>query len=239
MVDAKKVRFIIGVIGNVISFGLFLSPVPTFWRIIKKKDVEEFQPYPYVATVMNCMLWVFYGLPVVHKDSILVTTINGVGLVFEAVYLSIFVYHCGNKKNFRRNIGLYLLAEIIAVAGIVLITLFAIQNAFAKQTFVGVICDIFNIAMYGAPSLVIKKVVETKSVEYMPFLLSFISFINAVIWTTYSLIYKIDLYVLISNGLGTLLCASQLIVYAIYRKSTPVNKTAKPSEIEIPATERV
>lgn len=55
----------------------------------------------------------------------------------------------------QRNIGLYLVAEVIAVAGIVLITLFAIQNEFAKQTFVGVICDVFNIAMYGAPSLVI------------------------------------------------------------------------------------
>lgn len=55
----------------------------------------------------------------------------------------------------QRNIGLYLVAEVIAVAAIVLITLFAIQNEFAKQTFVGVICDVFNIAMYGAPSLVI------------------------------------------------------------------------------------
>ncbi|KAF8096448.1 hypothetical protein N665_0308s0022 [Sinapis alba] len=237
MVDAKQIRFIVGVIGNVISFFLFFSPLPTFIRIYKSKSVEEFQPYPYVATMMNCMLWVFYGLPVVHKDSILVSTINGVGMVFEAAFISTFLLYCGGKKNFRRNIGLYLLAEVIAVAAIVLITLFAIQNSFAKQTFVGVICDIFNIAMYAAPSLVIKKVIKTRSVEYMPFLISFISFINAGIWTAYSLIYKIDLYVLISNGLGTVLCASQLIVYAMYRNATPKEEhKTKPSEIEIPGT---
>ncbi|CAH2080017.1 unnamed protein product [Thlaspi arvense] len=239
MVDAKQIRTIIGVIGNVVSFGLFFSPMPTFWRIYKKKSVEEFQPYPYVATMMNCMLWVFYGLPVVHKDSILVTTINGVGMGFEAFYITVFLIYCGSVKNFRRNITLCLVAEVIAVAGIVLITLFAIKDAAIKQTFVGVICDVFNIAMYGAPSLVIKKVVQTRSVEYMPFWLSFVSFVNACIWTSYSLIYKLDLYVLISNGLGTLLCASQLIVYGLYFKATPKDKTEKPSEIEIPASGRV
>lgn len=74
---------------------------PTFLRIIKNKSVEEFQPWPYVATMMNCMLWVFYGLPVVHKDSLLVTTINGVGMGFEAIYISIFLIYCGGTKNIR------------------------------------------------------------------------------------------------------------------------------------------
>jgi uncharacterized protein with PQ loop repeat len=35
---------------------------PTFWRIIKNKDVEEFKSDPYLATLLNCMLWVFYGI---------------------------------------------------------------------------------------------------------------------------------------------------------------------------------
>ncbi|KAL1200368.1 Bidirectional sugar transporter SWEET8 [Cardamine amara subsp. amara] len=239
MVDAKQIRFIIGMIGNVISFGLFLSPAKTFYRIIKKKSVEEFQYVPYITTVMNCMLWVFYGLPVVHKDSILVSTINGIGLVIEAIYLIIYFAYCGHKKNARRNILGFLVLEVIAVLAIVLITLFAIKNEFLKQTFVGVICDLFNIAMYAAPSLAIFKVVNTKSVEYMPFLLSFIGCINAIIWTSYALIYKIDYYVLASNGVGTFLGASQLIVYMMYRKSTPKDKTVKPSEVEISGAERV
>ncbi|RYQ89400.1 hypothetical protein Ahy_B09g096069 isoform B [Arachis hypogaea] len=83
MVSAALVRTVIGIIGNVISFGLFFSPAPTFYRIIKKKSVEEFKPDPYIATVLNCAFWVFYGLPFVHPHSVLVVTINGVGLVFE------------------------------------------------------------------------------------------------------------------------------------------------------------
>ncbi|EOA19049.1 hypothetical protein CARUB_v10007710mg [Capsella rubella] len=239
MVDAKQVRFIIGVIGNVISFGLFAAPAKTFWRIFKKKSVEEFSYVPYVATIMNCMLWVFYGLPVVHKDSILVSTINGVGLVIEIFYVALYLAYCGHKKNARRNILGFLILEVVAVAIIVLVTLFAIKNDFAKQTFVGVICDIFNIAMYASPSLAIFKVVRTKSTEYMPFLLSLVCFVNAAIWTSYSLIFKIDIYVLASNGIGTLLALSQLIVYFMYYKSTPKDKTVKPSEVEISGTDRV
>ena len=88
---------------------MYVTCRPTFWRIFKNKSVEEFQPWPYVATMMNCMLWVFYGLPVVHKDSILVTTINAVGMGFEAFYISVFLIYCGGKKNFRVYIASILL----------------------------------------------------------------------------------------------------------------------------------
>ena len=74
---------------------------PVFWRIIKAKDVEEFKPDPYLATLLNCMLWVFYGLPIVHPNSILVVTINGIGLVVEGSYLIIFFIYSTNNKRVR------------------------------------------------------------------------------------------------------------------------------------------
>jgi solute carrier family 50 protein (sugar transporter) len=39
MVSPDMIRNVVGIVGNVISFGLFLSPVPTFWQIIKNKNV--------------------------------------------------------------------------------------------------------------------------------------------------------------------------------------------------------
>lgn len=72
---------------------------PTFWRICKAKDVEGFKPDPYLATLLNCMLWVFYGIPIVHPNSILVVTINGIGLVIEAAYLTIFFLYSSGKKR--------------------------------------------------------------------------------------------------------------------------------------------
>lgn len=61
--------------------------------------MEEFHPYAYIATCLNCMLWIFYGLPVIHPDSTLVVTINAVGLVLELIYLSIFCWYDRQKKG--------------------------------------------------------------------------------------------------------------------------------------------
>ena len=74
-----------------------MNCIPTFYKIIKQKSVEEFKPDPYIATVLNCAFWVFYGMPFGHPNSLLVVTINGVGLVFEFVYLAIFFIYATNK----------------------------------------------------------------------------------------------------------------------------------------------
>uniref|UniRef100_A0A0E0B0A5 Bidirectional sugar transporter SWEET n=1 Tax=Oryza glumipatula TaxID=40148 RepID=A0A0E0B0A5_9ORYZ len=118
MVSPDLIRNVVGIVGNVISFGLFLSPVPTFWRIIKNKDVQDFKADPYLATLLNCMLWVFYGLPIVHPNSILVVTINGIGLVIEAVYLTIF-FLFSDKKN-KKKMGVVLATEALFMAAVAL-----------------------------------------------------------------------------------------------------------------------
>ncbi|KAI4983703.1 hypothetical protein ZWY2020_025569 [Hordeum vulgare] len=126
------------IIGNVISFGLFLYPADVL-ADHQEQGLEEFKSDPYLATLLNCMLWVFYGI----------------------------------------------------------------------------LCVIFGSAMYASPLAIMGKVIKTKSVEYMPFFLSLVSFLNGVCWTSYALI-KFNLY--IANGLDALF---GLVLYACYYKSTP------------------
>lgn len=69
---------------------------------------------PYVATVLNCLFWVFYGMPFVHPDSLLVVTINSVGLVLELIYLAIFYIYAAEQKNGRvRYIYIYLFIDLL------------------------------------------------------------------------------------------------------------------------------
>ncbi|CAL5208137.1 unnamed protein product [Lathyrus oleraceus] len=215
MTSVSSTRNIVGIIGNVIAFGLFLSPSPTFYKIIKKKDVEEYKSDPYIATMLNCAFWMFYGLPFVHPNSILVVTINAVGLVLEFVYLTIF-YIYGNNKE-RKKLLLFLLTGTIFLVFIVLITMLALHNTTERTLVVGIICDIFNIMMYISPLTVMAKVIKTKSVKYMPFSLSMASFLNALCWTTYALLHPFDIYILISNSVGVISGLVQLILYAYIR----------------------
>ncbi|KAK7271684.1 hypothetical protein RJT34_27783 [Clitoria ternatea] len=214
MVNAAIARNVVGIIGNVISFGMFFSPAPTFYGIIKRKAVEEFKPDPYVATLLNCAFWVFYGMPFVHPNSILVLSINSVGVAFELVYLTIFYVYATSKG--RKKVLVFLLIEAIFFAAIVLITMLALHGTHKRSLVVGVICDVFNVMMYVSPLTVMAKVIKTKSVKYMPFWLSLANFLNGVCWTTYALIHPFDIYVLISNGIGAISGLVQLILYACY-----------------------
>ncbi|VAI92863.1 unnamed protein product [Triticum turgidum subsp. durum] len=227
MVSADAARNIVGIIGNVISFGLFLSPTPTFWRICKAKDVEEFKPDPYLATLLNCMLWVFYGLPIVHPNSILVVTINGIGLVIEGIYLIIFFIYSTNNK--RLKMLAVLGAEAAFMVAVVVGVLLGAHTHEKRSMIVGILCVIFGSIMYASPLTIMGKVIRTKSVEYMPFFLSLVNFLNGCCWTAYALI-KFDLYVTIPNGLGAFFGLIQLILYACYYKSTP----KKEKSVELP-----
>ncbi|XP_050221464.1 bidirectional sugar transporter SWEET7b-like [Mercurialis annua] len=229
---------VVGIIGNVISFGLFLSPIPTFYRIFKKKDVEEFQFYPYVATVLNCMLWIFYGLPYVTKDNILVVIINAIGLFIELVYLSVFLFYDKHNRG-RKRVFTLLAGEVVFMVVIIAVAMLAIPRIKTRGLVVGIFCDILNVMMYFSPLLIMKKVYKTKSVEFMPFYLSLANFLNGACWFIYGLL-KLDIFILISNGLGALGGLAQLGLYCWYRIWYPYKhrgdadgKIVKPAGIQL------
>ncbi|CAL9054565.1 unnamed protein product, partial [Musa banksii] len=234
VMSENTIRSIIGVIGNVISCGLFLSPLPTFVQIIKKGTVEQFSPVPYLATALNCMLWIFYGLPFVHPNSLLVITINGIGLTFESVYLTIFLIY--SNAQGRLKVVKVLAAEIAFVVVVVVVVLLAAHTYERRTLFVGILCIIFGTCMYAAPLSVMKMVIQTKSVQYMPFTLSLASFLNGVVWTSYAFL-PFDINLVIPNGLGALFGLAQLILYACYYKSTP--KAGTKAEVELPTASNV
>ncbi|XP_027915481.1 bidirectional sugar transporter SWEET5 [Vigna unguiculata] len=228
MVNSEVVRTAVGIIGNVISFCLFMSPVPTFISIFKSKSVQNFRPDPYIATILNCGVWAFYGLPFVTPDNTLVITINGFGFFLEIFYtLVFFIYSTWSK---RRKIMLIFLAEIIFLALLVFLVMTFVHTPNKRKIIVGPVCIVFNILMYFAPLTVMRQVIRTKSVKYMPFLLSFANFANGIVWTTYALI-KWDPFIVIPNGLGTLSGLTQLIMYVVYYRTTNWDEDDEPTNV--------
>ncbi|GJN19648.1 hypothetical protein PR202_gb06945 [Eleusine coracana subsp. coracana] len=217
MVSSDTIRTAIGIIGNGTALVLFLSPVPTFWRIWKKKSVEQYSPIPYVATLLNCLMWVLYGLPVVHPNSMLVITINGTGTAIELTYITLFLLYSAGPT--RRKVLLLLAGEVLFVGAVAALVLNLAHTTNRRSMIVGLLCVLFGTGMYAAPLSVMKMVIQTKSVEYMPLFLSLASLVNGICWTAYALI-KFDLYITIPNGLGVLFAVAQLVLYAIYYKST-------------------
>ncbi|KAK4400275.1 Bidirectional sugar transporter SWEET7 [Sesamum angolense] len=149
MFSKEVARTVVGIIGNVIALILFLSPVPTFYRIWKKRSVEQYSPVPYLATFINCGLWVLYGLPLVHPHSTLVVTINGTGFVIEILYLSLFLIFSDSKKRLR--LVVIVVAECIFVAALALLVLTLVHTTKLRSAIIGSICMVGNIMMYASP----------------------------------------------------------------------------------------
>uniref|UniRef100_A0A6V7QTU7 Bidirectional sugar transporter SWEET n=1 Tax=Ananas comosus var. bracteatus TaxID=296719 RepID=A0A6V7QTU7_ANACO len=217
MVSADAIRTVVGILGNIISLGLFLSPVPTFYRIWKKGAVEQFSAAPYLATLLNCMMWVVYGLPLVHPHSTLVLTINGLGVLIELCYVLLFLLFSDGRKRLR--VFLILAAEVAFVVAVVLLVLTLAHTHDRRTLVVGIICVFFGTMMYAAPLTIMKLVIQTKSVEFLPLYLAVAFFLNSACWTTYALI-RFDLFITIPNGLGLLFAVAQLVLHCVYYKST-------------------
>ncbi|KAJ0482616.1 putative SWEET sugar transporter [Helianthus annuus] len=217
MVSEEVVRTSLGVIGNIISITLFLSVVPTFYRIWKKGSVEQYSPIPYLASFFNCGLWVLYGMPFVQPHSLLVATTNGAGVVIEFGYLVIFLMYSDPKKRVR--VALIMLLEILVVGGLILLVLTLVHTTKKRSSIVGSISIAANVLMYASPLSVMRLVITTRSVEYMPFLLSLFCFCNGLCWFLYALL-PFDPFVAVPNGIGAVLGILQLILYATFYKST-------------------
>ncbi|KAL0329253.1 UNVERIFIED_CONTAM: Bidirectional sugar transporter SWEET7 [Sesamum radiatum] len=153
----------------------------------------------------------------VHPHSTLVVTINGTGFVIEILYLSLFLIFSDSKKRLR--IVAIVVAECISLAVLAMLVLSFAHTTKLRSTIVGSICMAGNIFMYASPLSVMKLVITTRSVEYMPFFLSLFSFLNGVSWTSYALI-RFDPFIAAPNGMGTVLGLVQLLLYATFYRST-------------------
>ncbi|PON74486.1 SWEET sugar transporter [Parasponia andersonii] len=216
-------HFIFGVFGNAFALFLFLAPTITFRRILKNKSTEQFSGIPYVMTLLNCLLSAWYGLPFVSPNNILVSTINGTGAAIESIYVLAFIIFAPKREK-AKILGLF--AFVLTVfAAVALVSLFALDHK-PRKLFCGLAATIFSIIMYASPLSIMRTVIKTKSVEFMPFFLSLFVFLCGTSWFIYGLLGG-DPFV--PNGFGCGLGATQLILYFIYRdKGT--SKQATPEE---------
>ncbi|XP_062197020.1 bidirectional sugar transporter SWEET14-like [Phragmites australis] len=208
--------FAFGLLGNIISFVTYLAPLPTFYRIYKNKSTEGFQSVPYVVALFSAMLWIFYAL--LKSDECLLITINTAGCVIESIYIAIYLAYAPKKaKLFTAKI---LLLLNVGVFGLILLLTLLLTAGEKRVVLLGWVCVGFSVSVFVAPLSIIRQVVRTRSVEFMPFSLSLSLTVSAVVWFLYGLLIK-DKYVALPNVLGFTFGVIQMGLYALYRNATP------------------
>lgn len=209
--------FFLPFLGNFFSFMVFLAPIPTFYKVYKKKSTEGFQSAPYVMGLFSSMIWIYYAM--LKGNILLIITINSVGCFIETLYICFFLFYTPKKARME-SMKLIVLLIVVAFGLIVVLTQFLAKGA-TRGVIVGWICLVFALSVFVAPLGVLRKVIKTKSVECMPILLSVALTLNAVMWFFYGLFLG-DLNISIPSVIGFTFAIIQIILYFVYKNNKPI-----------------
>ncbi|CAD5185124.1 unnamed protein product [Musa acuminata subsp. malaccensis] len=209
--------FTIGILGNIISLMVFLAPLPTFYRVYTRKSTEGFQSVPYVVALFSCMLWFCYAF--LKTDAYLLITINSIGCAIETVYIVIYLTYAPKvAKIFTAKL---VLVVNVGMFGLILLLTLLLAEGSKRVGAFGWICVSFSVSVFVAPLSVIRLVMRTKSVEFMPVSLSFFLTLSAIVWFAYGLLTK-DIYVGLPNVVGFIFGILQMVLYVAYRDKNRV-----------------
>ncbi|KAF4657801.1 sugar transporter [Perkinsus chesapeaki] len=215
---ATSLATVLGSMGSVCSFVQYMSPIPTFIKVQRDKSTGNLSPLPYCSTALLSILWVTYACITPGRIALGVT--NGIGLVFQVVYMTWFFVHATSRKM---TIIDYLVTALCYVAMV-----FVSWNLpVAITDSLGNFCVIVNILMYVAPLAVLRTIITTKDSSCMPPLYSLACLVSAVVWFGYGLTSG-DAHVMIPNAAGMILGVIQLSIWAAYRNLGPAKESNRP-----------
>ncbi|KAI3948622.1 hypothetical protein MKW98_027688 [Papaver atlanticum] len=187
---AVTLHLVIGILGNAASLLLYAAPI-----------TEDFSCVPYTIALLNCLLYTWYGLPVVSNkwENFPLITINGIGVLLEFSFIFVSIWFAPPRA---KKMVCLLLVHVLMV--------FYHRH---RKVLVGCIGLVASVSMYASPLIVVRK---TKSVDFMPFYLSLFSFLASSLWMAYGLLGH-DLFLASPNLVGCPSGLLQLVVYFIYR----------------------
>jgi solute carrier family 50 (sugar transporter) len=82
--DKMQAIAMIGILGNIIVFLMFASPLSTFPKVIKKKNSSSINRPFAICQVLNCVVWVAYGTA---TNDLYVAMPNVAGLILGIVQM--------------------------------------------------------------------------------------------------------------------------------------------------------
>ncbi|GFY99936.1 bidirectional sugar transporter SWEET12-like protein [Actinidia rufa] len=168
------------------------------------------------------MLWMYYAF--LKTDAILLISVNSIGCFIETIYIAIYLAY-GSREARNHTAKLLASLNVGFFSVILLFTLLLVKDS-NRVLVVGWVCVAISVSVFAAPLSIVFQVVRTRSVEFMPFTLSFFLTMTAIMWFGYGLLLK-DLYIALPNILGFLLGVLQMLLYGMYRNAKPVLELEK------------
>jgi len=204
--EDEIVKNIFGWAGTGLSAYFFFAPIFPMIKILRGKfDVKD-APYILLSvSLINCILWLVYGLLKNDLPIYLNNTIGGgLTLIWITICIILFV-----KKKIVFVLG-YIFILIIIFIGLSLSFYF-----FVPVNITGIIVMVINVLVFAAPGEKIIKVIKTYNYQLIPIFSTLGGLFCSLCWAMYG-IYQNDYKVYAPNLLGLGFAIIQIIVYLIY-----------------------
>nr|XP_048330594.1 bidirectional sugar transporter SWEET14-like [Ziziphus jujuba var. spinosa] len=172
--------------------------------------MEGFHSLPHVVELLSSKLAIYCAILQQGRSPLI--SINSVGFVIETLYIALFLFYAPKKSRMQTILLVLLIA--FGYGLMVILTLFLAKGQKRIQI-VGWICLTVKLIVFAAPLCTMRKVIRTKSVEFMPFSLSLFQTLGAVIWFFYGLLLE-DYKLALPNVVGFILGNFQMGLYIAY-----------------------
>uniref|UniRef100_T1JAX8 Sugar transporter SWEET n=1 Tax=Strigamia maritima TaxID=126957 RepID=T1JAX8_STRMM len=186
----------------------FFSGIGICLTIKRKRDTTEVSAFPFLAGVINCSLWLKYGI--LQRDRTLMT-VNSVGLFLQIIYAVFYYWYSSNKSYIKK---MFLVTALILFPILLYLKYFATDLIVATQTS-GLVACCASIIFCASPLAGLAVVCKTKNAESLPFTLILMTLVMSLLWFLYGVLHD-DYFIQVPNVLGACLAAFQLFLFYIF-----------------------
>lgn len=176
----------IGIAGNITGIAMYASPIFTFWRIFTKGSTESFSGAPYACALLSTLQWVYFGIlrgPIARP----LVSICSTGFALHFCFNSVFLRFASKSARVRQGI---LIALIFAYSAAMITLTMTLLASDLRIKLVGTFCVVTSACFNFSPLLILKRVIVTGSVEFMPFNLALFMSVNAATWCFFAFVTR-------------------------------------------------
>lgn len=198
-----------------IAIGIYAAPLRAVLKCLKANSLMDLNPIPLVFIVNNSFGWFLYGI-LVSDYYILASNVIGIilGIFYSLVCFRIAPYTFLRKISATLLIGITFLLLAAVLSFITFSDRTGIINN-TQRTLMGASCIVILVVFYFSPLTVFYNVIKTRNSIFLHRGLSILSFVNAVVWTTYGIVIG-DWMLTGPNAAGVVLSFIQLVLMLVF-----------------------
>lgn len=205
---------LLGILGVVISNLLGLRIGISYWKS-RTGLVHEYNEYLFYLSFASCINWIYYGILTsdIYVFASCVVTVITTFVFIQMLYHSIQIIPDKFKLGIIETGCVGMLGFWMGLIGLQITNVISLE---LSTYIMGWVCSTISVVKNFSPCLVIHQIIKSRDPTLIYFPQAILGFINLSIWVGYSIAIN-DIFQIVSNGLSTIVCLIQLIVWFYFR----------------------